>query len=76
MKTHFEKQQVERDGLTTVESAFQIKATSKAFDILSSALYSDKIGAIVRELSCNAHDSHVAAGKSKEPIEIRLPSSL
>lgn len=76
MKAHFEKQNVERDGLTTVESAFSIKATSKAFDILSSALYSDKIGAIVRELSCNAYDSHIAAGKGKEPIEIRLPSSL
>jgi hypothetical protein len=76
MKTHFEKQPVERDGLKSVESAFSIKATSKAFDILSSALYSDKVGAIVRELSCNAYDSHVAAGKGTEPIEIRLPSSL
>lgn len=76
MKTHFEKMPVERGGLPAVESAFSIKATSKAFDILSSALYSDKIGAIVRELSCNAHDSHVAAGKKDEPIEIRLPSSL
>jgi hypothetical protein len=76
MKTHYEKMPVERDGLPAVESAFSIKATSKAFDILSSALYSDKIGAIVRELSCNAYDSHVSAGKKDVPIEIRLPSSL
>jgi hypothetical protein len=75
MKTHTETLPVERSGLQT-EGSFTIKATSKAFDILSSGLYSDKIQAIVRELSCNAHDSHVAAGKGDQPIEIRLPSSL
>lgn len=37
---------------------FSIEATSKAFKILSSNLYSNKIRAIVRELSCNAVDAH------------------
>ena len=55
---------------------FSIKATGKAFDILSSGLYSDKILAIVRELSCNAYDAHVEAGKANVPIEIKLPSTL
>lgn len=75
MKTHSATLEVERSG-TQVEGQFSIKATSKAFDILSSGLYSDKIQAIVRELSCNAHDSHVAAGKPDLPIEIRLPTAL
>lgn len=54
---------------------FQIKATREAFEILSSKLYSNKPLAIIRELSCNAQDSHVAAG-NKEPIEVHLPSSI
>jgi hypothetical protein len=75
MKTQTTHHEVERSG-TQVEGQFSIKATSKAFDILSSGLYSDKIQAIVRELSCNAHDSHVAAGTPDLPIEIRLPTVL
>ena len=47
-----------------VEKEFNIKRTSKAFQILSSGLYSNKILAIVRELSCNAWDAHVAAAKT------------
>src|SRR5512139_258818 len=75
MKTVSTVAAVERGGVQA-ESTFTIKATSKAFDILSSGLYSDKVRAIVRELSCNAHDSHVAAGKGAVPIEVKLPSSL
>lgn len=75
MKSHVVAQEVERSG-TQAEGQFTIKATSKAFDILSSGLYSDKIQAIVRELSCNAHDSHVAANKGDVPIELRLPSHM
>lgn len=54
--------------------AFTIAATGKAFRILSDGLYSDKITAVIRELSCNAYDSHVAANKQTEPFEIHLPS--
>lgn len=55
---------------------FAIKNSAKAFSILSSGLYANKICAIVRELSCNAYDSHVAAGKSDIPFEIHLPNVL
>lgn len=75
MKLHQENNVVERSG-TGNEQAFTIKATSKAFAILSSGLYSDKIGAIVRELSCNAYDAHVAAGTQATPIQIQLPTPL
>lgn len=73
MRTATATVEVQRGGVQS-ENTFTIKATSKAFDILSSGLYSDKIKAIVRELSCNAYDSHVAAGKADLPIEVKLPS--
>lgn len=57
-------------------SEFKIRNSSKAFRILSNSLYSNKIRAIIRELSCNALDSHVAAGKINVPFEVHLPSML
>lgn len=55
---------------------FRIRNSAKAFNILSSGLYANKIKAIVRELSCNAVDSHVAAGKGDVPFSVHLPNSL
>jgi hypothetical protein len=72
-------QQVERNVLRSNvqnEHAFTIKATAKTFQILSNALYSDKPLAVVRELVCNAVDSHVAAGKRDVPVEVNLPSRI
>lgn len=75
MKFHTERTEIERFGVSS-EKAFSIKTTAKAFDILSSGLYTDPILAIVRELSCNAWDAHVAAGNINTPFEIHLPNSL
>lgn len=55
---------------------FRIRNSAKAFNILSSGLYANKIRAIVRELSCNAVDSHVAAGRADVPFEVHLPTAL
>ena len=55
---------------------FRIRNSSKAFSILSSGLYANKIRAIVRELSCNAVDSHVAAGKADTPFDVHMPNAL
>lgn len=55
---------------------FRIRNSAKAFNILSSGLYANKIRAIVRELSCNAVDSHTAAGKADVPFDVHLPSQL
>jgi hypothetical protein len=55
---------------------FRIRNSAKAFNILSSGLYANKIRAIIRELSCNAVDSHVAAGKPDVQFEIHIPNSL
>lgn len=66
----------ERTVVTNVNnsSGFQIQNNAKMFSILSSGIYADPIRAIIRELSCNAYDSHIDAGKKDEPFHVRLPS--
>ena len=55
---------------------FRIRNSAKAFSILSSGLYANKVKAIVRELSCNAVDSHAAAGCKDTPFDVHLPNQL
>ena len=69
------KTTIEKIGNVTNEAQFRMKASRKAFQILSD-LYSDKPLAIVRELGCNAMDSMIAAGKGNKPFHIHLPNSL
>lgn len=56
--------------------AFSIDVNGASFRVLSDTLYSDKPAAIIRELACNAWDSHVAAGTIDKQIEISLPNAL
>jgi hypothetical protein len=65
---------IEQIGNITDTASFKMKSSRKAFQILSD-LYSDKPMAIIRELGCNASDSHVAAGQTK-PFHIHLPNTL
>tara|TARA_R110000765_G_scaffold259501_2_gene359683 strand:+ start:1278 stop:3416 length:2139 start_codon:yes stop_codon:yes gene_type:complete len=57
-------------------SNFRIEASSEAFRILSDGLYSDKIKAIIRELSTNAIDAIVDAGTIDSGYEAHLPTSM
>jgi hypothetical protein len=66
---------LERSGLSS-EGQFGILFNAKMSKILSDGLYSDKIQSIIRELSCNAIDSHVEAKCGDLPIEVHLPSTL
>lgn len=63
-------------GLESPVGTFSIKANAKAFAILSSGLYTDKILAVIRELACNAYDAHVAVGKADEAFEVHLPNQF
>ena len=68
---------VEIDRNDTLERvSYSIKATGLSFQILSSGLYKDKIKAIIRELSCNAFDAHVAAGNANKAFDVHLPTML
>lgn len=52
-----------------------IDVTPEMFELLSSKIYSNKILAVVREISCNARDANVEAN-SEDAIKISLPSRL
>lgn len=58
------------------QGSFGIKQSPKAFQILSSGLYTNKPMAIVRELSANASDAHVLNGNQAVPFEVKLPNRL
>lgn len=62
-------------GMQTTQ-AFQIKTSPKAFEILSSGIYSDKVLAPIRELAANAVDAHKVVGRVDQPFEVQLPTQL
>jgi len=74
MIIHDNSQEIQTN-VQNISKEFTIKTTAKAFRILSSGLYSDKIKAIIRELSCNAVDAHITA-KNNKPFFVHLPSNL
>lgn len=49
-----------------------IKNSPEFFQMLSDALYSDKIMAVCREIMCNAWDAHIASNKTNVPIFIDI----
>lgn len=67
--------EVQAFGIENSQS-FQINASAHAFRILSDGLYSDKISSILRELSSNALDSHIAKGITDTPFTIHIPTKL
>lgn len=68
-----ENKAVLSDSLTE-KGNYTIKASAKAFHILSTSLYTDSKLAIIRELACNARDSHKEAGVTK-PWRLHLPTA-
>lgn len=62
-------------GNKAESKSFSIASSAKAFKILSSNLYKNKIRAIVRELACNALDAHKLNGATK-PFEVKVPNTL
>jgi hypothetical protein len=68
---------VSTSGIKSAVS-FGIKDSGLAhiFNVLRNQLYTDKIGAVVREYAANAFDANVEAGNSNTPIIVSLPSAL
>jgi hypothetical protein len=62
-------------GAAGTVKQFHIAESAHTFRVLSSTLYNDRIQAIIRELSCNAYDSHVMAGKPETQFELHLPTT-
>lgn len=61
-------------NLETETIAYSIKQSAHAFMVLSKNMYSAPIRAVIREILCNATDSHLSAGKSVKDIEVTLPT--
>lgn len=75
MKLETQERTVRRSG-EIAEGTFRIAANAKAFDILSSKLYTNTRLAIVRELSTNAWDAQKEAGNANCPFEVHLPNTF
>jgi hypothetical protein len=58
------------------KTTFSVDASAHFFHIISSTLYTRPIHAIVRELSCNAFDSHTKNGNPETPFKVCLPTAL
>lgn len=76
MKLNTEKKLVETEGFDSKPTGFNIKQSARAFEILSSNIYSDKILAVVREYGTNALDAHISAGKADVPFDVHLPNNF
>jgi len=89
LKINSDEHKLETDGFDQFQQkGFSIKQSARAFEVLSSNLYSNKVKAIVRELGCNAWDAHVEREKlrkrnpkhphlapSNQAFEITLPNT-
>lgn len=75
MRLYKEEVEIKSEGTFSGGEA-KIKASAHAFAVLSKGLYSDPHLAIVRELCCNAWDSHVAAGTTDKKFDLYLPNAL
>lgn len=53
---------------------FTMNTSADTFELFSNHIYEHKIRAVVRELSCNAFDAHVDAGKREQPFRIHFPT--
>lgn len=60
-------------GSTT---GFTMEANAFSFRVMSDGLYQNKIGSMVREVTCNGLDSHTLAGWPERPVRVHLPDQF
>jgi hypothetical protein len=75
MKLYTEDQDVAVHG-DFETSDFAVGDIAFIVDMFADKVYSHKERAIIRELSCNAHDSHIIAGTTDIPFDVHLPTQL
>jgi len=63
-------------GANHEQNAFGAKIGAKFFHVVFDQLYTNKVRAIIRELSTNAYDSPVEAGIPDAPFSWSLPTAL
>ena len=74
MKVHTVDQDVSVGG-NFAKSDFAVGDISFILDMFADKVYSNKEKAVVREISCNAYDSHVVAD-NPNPFDVHLPTIL
>jgi len=74
MKPNFEIKPVKKAGVLSTTKC-RIAANPFAFKMLARQ-YSDPPKAILQEVSANAADSHIRAGKEDVPFEVKLPNRI
>jgi hypothetical protein len=57
-------------------SEYRVGQVAAIVDMLANKVYTDKPLAVVRELSCNAHDSQVVAGTTHMPFFVHVPTPI
>lgn len=57
-------------------SDFNVGDVAFIVDMFADKVYSHKERAVIRELSCNAYDSHVMANNRHTPFNVHLPTTL
>ena len=75
MRLNTARKTVESGGIN-INVKMKIDMNGKAFNVLSSGIYSAIEPTVVRELCSNAYDAHVAAGTPDLPFEVQCPSAF
>jgi hypothetical protein len=75
MKFNTQRNEIESGGMN-IEVDFTIDMNAKAFDVLSDQMYSEVIPTVVRELSSNARDAQLEAGKGDIQFEVGSPTGF
>ena len=75
MRINREENEVAVSGsLDRIDYGISLADAPHVMRILRSTLYSDKMGAVLREYGANAFDANREAGRGDQPIEVELPT--
>ena len=75
MKMQERVRDVQKTG-SFATSKFSALQNSTFFEVMSSTIYTNKVRAVIREISCNARDAQDDAGCLDKKFKVQLPTSL